>query len=61
MQEMVRTLVSNTAEQTGSLLFPFVEMKDAAGNTIGPITTYRTPIADLAELWDFIPGGADEE
>jgi hypothetical protein len=61
MQEMVHTLVNNTTEQTGSLLFPFVEVKDAVGDTVPPLTTYRTPIADLAELWDFIPGGADEE
>lgn len=40
------------------LLFPFVQRKKP--DTFDPeetMVTYRTPLADLAEVWDFIPGG----
>jgi hypothetical protein len=61
IQEMVYTLVESRRGQSGSLLFPFVAMKEELQDPDEALTTYTTPIADLAELWDFIPGGSDEE
>jgi hypothetical protein len=61
IQELVNALVQQHTGQIGSRLFPFVEVKDDVGEVQERITTYYTPIVDLAELWDFIPGGIDEE
>lgn len=39
--------------------FPFVEVeKGTSGTQVGK-RTYVSPIADLAELWDFLPGDTD--
>lgn len=49
-------------EQQERLLFPFVQRKTP--DTFDPdetMVTYCTPLADLAEVWDFIPGDSDEK
>jgi hypothetical protein len=56
IQEFVQTMVARRIGDVGTSVFPFIEVKDAE-----PVTTYYTPIVDLAELWDFLPGGADED
>ncbi len=43
------------------LMFPFAAMEDKGSDPDELTTTYFTPIADLAELWDFIPGGLNED
>jgi hypothetical protein len=46
--------------KVGTTLFPFIEVKDDIGADNLPVTTYYTPLVDLAEIWDFLPGGQDE-
>jgi hypothetical protein len=43
------------------LMFPFAVTETLNDDPDERITTYATPIADLAELWDFIPGGPNED
>jgi hypothetical protein len=61
VQDMVHTMVDECTGQSGPLLFPFVEVKDQSETLGESATTYCTPLADLAELWDFISGGSDED
>ncbi|NJN68124.1 MAG: hypothetical protein HC884_16135 [Chloroflexaceae bacterium] len=63
-KQAVQNLVSSSMEEmgaSGNMLFPFI--KTEAPDEFDEdemMQTYRTPLADLAELWDFLPGGGED-
>ncbi|MBX0329717.1 hypothetical protein K2Z83_18765 [Oscillochloris sp. ZM17-4] len=42
-----------------NISFPFAITRETDPEVGGERETYRTPLADLAEIWDFLPGDAD--
>lgn len=60
-KEAVQQLIRERMDDKGSLLFPFIKTEAADEfDEDETMTTYQTPLADLAELWDFLPGGDED-
>ena len=62
--ERSRTAIVECVQTLGgvdkrNLSFPFAITRETDSEVGGERETYRTPLADLAEIWDFLPGDAD--
>ena len=56
IQEMLLDLVESATGKPGQYLFPFIGVEDLTADPDERLTNYHTPLVDLAEIWDFIPG-----